>query len=189
MTDRTLPLLFPSDDDLTFTAVVMHSLQVDSPRPRAGNVVATTFNALRNVANGNFFSAEARHRVVILFTDGESRPFDAAAVADAYGRSPQIGLVVWRIGSAEDRLWSAAGTPQPGFRPLGTAPAQIQALQKAGAEVVHDAGAAGDAAKRILGSGPQTRAGTTTGRTPLTPYAVAAALLPLAGLLLVRARR
>ena len=85
--------------------------------------------------------------------------------------------------------WSANGTAQPGYRPLAGAPKRIAALQSAGAQVVHDAGAAGAAATALLARGPETRAGTTTGRTPLTPYAVAAALLPLAGLLLVRMRR
>jgi hypothetical protein len=189
MTDRALPLLLPSDDDLTFTSVMTRSLRADSPPPRQANVVATTFNALRGVPNGNFFSAQARKRVVILLTDGESRQFDSASVASAYHRAPGIGLVVWPVGGTGDRFWSVDGTPEPGFRPLRTAPAQLRALARGGAQIVHDADAAGAAARRFLGSGPETHAGTTTGRTPLAPYAVAAALLPLAGLLLLRARR
>ena len=189
ITDRVLPLLLPSPDERVFDSVVTRALAADSPPPRDRNVVATTFNALRNIGPGNFFAGTARHRVVILLTDGESRQFDSAGVAAALRREPRIGLVVWRIGSEGDRFWSADGTADPDFRPARSAPAALRALSEGGARPVADARAAATAARSLLGSGPEVGAGTLTGRTPLSPYAVAAALVPLAGLLALRLRR
>jgi hypothetical protein len=189
ITDRVLPLLLPSPDERVFTAVVTRGLAADEPPPRGRNIVATTFNALRNIGPGNFFPPNASRRVVILLTDGESRRFDDAGVAAALRRAPPIGLVVWRVGSSSDRFWSANGTPDPDFRPQATAPAAVRALTSTGARLVHDARGASSAARAFLGSGPEAGAGTVTGRTPLAPYAVALALLPLIGLLALRVRR
>ena len=79
-TDRVLPDLFPTSDRATYDSTVS-ALGIEDPPPEEISTVATTFDALQQVATSGFFPDSVRKRAVILITDGESRPFDPAAVA------------------------------------------------------------------------------------------------------------
>ena len=46
--------------------------------------IGTTLAALGALQTRNFFPASAHHRVVVVFTDGESRPIDDASLALRY---------------------------------------------------------------------------------------------------------
>jgi Mg-chelatase subunit ChlD len=108
-TDRVLPDLFPTSDAAAFDSTIA-SLTVNSPPPRDVNTVATTFDALTALATQGFFRPSVHKRAVVLVTDGESRAFDPAGIADVL-RSHGTALSVIRVGDGADRVWRSDGKP------------------------------------------------------------------------------
>ena len=193
LTDRTLPHLFPTVDQEAHARVVRRALAIERPPPRDRAVRATDFRAIDALADENYFSPESVHRLVVVWTDGESRPFDAAALVRKLERHG-VALVVVRLWHPDERVFGKQGRPEP-YRPDPASVMQLARLAKAGdsARVFSedDVDAAGAAARRLLGSGPLVEAGTAEPLVPLAPYVVLAAALPLAALLArggVRAR-
>ncbi|HZT15512.1 MAG TPA: VWA domain-containing protein [Gaiellaceae bacterium] len=183
-TDRVLPDLFPTADRAAFDAVV-GAVSIESPPPRDVNTVATTFDALGSLGTGGFFAADVRRRAVVLVTDGESRPFDPGAVAGTLA-AHGIALDVVRVGGAEDRVFRPNGTPEANYRPD---PAGAAASVAQLAAAVHRPADSDPAAfvERVAGRGRARVVGTTTRTRTLAPYAALLALLPLLGVLNVRA--
>lgn len=181
LTDRVLPLLFPSADLAAFDSTVRVAVRDEEPPPLELAPNATTFAALSALGTDGFFPSALKKRVVVLLTDGESQPFDAAAAS----RSLDASLVVERIWSGSERIYGA-GPGDASYRPDPASAALVdQLVASAGGHAVGSPAAAAAAARRELGTGP-TRAGTDEStQTPLAPYVALAALIPL-GLLLRR---
>jgi hypothetical protein len=179
-TDRVLPDLFPTPDRAVFDSTV-RAVAVDDPPPRDVNTVATTFGALGSIGTQGFFPDTVRRRAVILVTDGESRPFGAAAVGQALtGRG--IALAIVRVGAASDRVYGPNGTPEANYRPdpAGSA-ASIAQLSSA----VHEPVGADPVSvvERALRTGPTRIVGSTTRTRTLAPIPALLALVPLLVLL------
>jgi hypothetical protein len=184
-TDRILPETFPSASRTDFAGVVDRSLAVDQPPPRLGHVVATTFDALVALPRQNYFAPAAKHRLVVLLTDGESAGFDPPAVGRAFERAA-IRLVVVRIGGAGDRIYRPDGTIEARYRPERTAPRRVADLVAAtGGQsfAEDDLDAAAKAARRALGHGPVVVRGRDVHEQALGLWLALAALAPLAFLL------
>jgi hypothetical protein len=115
-TDRVLPDAFPSADPAIFASTV-RAVTVDSPPPRETQRVATGFAALAELRTAGFYSRAQTRRALLLITDGESVPFDAAALAHTLAVRPQIHVVVVRVGGAGDRLRTASGQAGGIYRP------------------------------------------------------------------------
>ena len=92
LTDRVVPSLFPTGNDEVFTASLEDALTIGQPPPRGYDDVGTLFEAVDTLASGTFFSPAAKHRVAIVLTDGESRPFDPALLREALARRPERRL-------------------------------------------------------------------------------------------------
>jgi hypothetical protein len=182
MTDRALPLLFPSIDPVAFDQTARRALASESPPPREVNPVATTLGALADAARGNLFLPTDERRVVVLLTDGESRPYDEGEVARAL-RAAHIDLVVMRVGSGDDRVFRESGTPELLYRPDPRADETLRLLaDAAGGSAVPegDAGAAVRAARAALGEGPTRSGGGERRLVLLAPWLALLALVPLA---------
>jgi von Willebrand factor type A domain len=182
LTDRVLPLLFPTADRSAFEQTVRRALAPESPPPREVSVTATMLGALGEAARGNLFSLSARQRLFVVVTDGESRPFDETAVARALDSSG-VGLVVVHAWQADERVYRAEGGPERAYRPDPHSRAVLMQLAAAaGGEVFpeNDIGAAERAAAREFGDGPTRSEGSEERVTPLAPYVALAALVPLA---------
>jgi hypothetical protein len=120
MTDRVLPNLFPSSDAADFDQVAERSLAVDRPPPAAVRSRSTDFGMLNDLVTGNYFGAGARHRLVVLLTDGESSDFDVGWIAKSL-RGAQIDLIVVRFWHQDERIYTRRGAVQTGYRPDATA--------------------------------------------------------------------
>ena len=188
LTDRLLPHAFPSDDAGVFGAVLDRVVGIDKPPPATFNVTATTLGSLTALANRNFYTREVRHRVAIVFTDAESRPFASASIGRIFRRPPGVRLVFVRYGNADERVFTLDGGTESGYRPDPDAPAIARSLADAAGGQVFDEGSTSDVAgtvRGLLGSG-ETKVDDDDGReVPLAPYAVGLAFLPL-GLLVWR---
>ncbi len=190
MTDRILPDLLPAGDEAAFDTTVKRALAIDSPPPQSQGVVATSLGSLADIAAGGFFAPTASHRVLVVVTDGETRPYDQGAVAASLAASPPVSLVIVRIGGLHDRVFSGT-KPDAAYHADPAAAAQLSALAgAAGGKVFGDGqvDAAGRAALTALGSGPTAARGEAPKPVTLAPWIALAALLPLLVLALRRAR-
>jgi hypothetical protein len=179
-TDWTVPHLFPTVDASTFRHVMERSVYVDSLGSRERDVVATNLDALSAVAGNSYFSPEARKRLLIVLSDGESPP--AAQLARL--RNAGIRTAFVHVWGSDDAIWRPNGA-EPQYRPD---PSSRQVLSQA-AELVDGAVfEEGDAeevtrwARAGVGDGPTT-AGEQRDLFALMPFVVLVAALPL-GLLL-----
>jgi hypothetical protein len=180
LTDRTLPDLFPTSDRSAFDSTVS-SLVVEDPPPREVNTVATTFDALRQVATQGFFPQSVRKRAILVVTDGESRPFDPVVVARTLGQHG-IQLAIIRVGGGADRVFGANGKPEANFRPDPRG-AALSVERLAAAARAPTGSGSGSVVARALGSGPSTVVGVQPRTRSLAPIPALLALLPLALLL------
>ena len=200
ITNRVLPHLFPSADQDVFRATLEKAVGVDRPAPgtgfivapgqAAGNRNATTFAALAGMATQGFFSPEARKRVIVVLTDGESPDVEAGRVGASFKRAG-IQAVFLRFWGSGERVFTN-GDAEPQYRPDPTSRAILESLAAAtGGRAFEETDLAG--AERQMhadvGSGKAEAVATERGhRLPLAPYLAAVAILPL-GLLLWRRDR
>jgi len=174
-TDRVLPDLFPTPDRGAFDSTV-DAVTAESPPPRDVNTVATTFDALSSIATDGFFAPSARKKAVVLFTDGESRAFDATTLAQTLA-AHGVRLAVVRIGGGGDRIYRPDGSVEAAYRPdPSLAKVSIARLRAA----VGDTGDAGSVVRRALGQGPSTVVGVEPRSQSLAPFVALLAFVPLA---------
>jgi hypothetical protein len=191
LTDRVVPDLLPVGDVASFNATLERAVGIEQPPPAVGAVIATSFGALTNAAAGNFFNA--RRRVVVLLSDGETVPYDSLAVGSAFARTPKTSLLAVHVWARDESIHLAGGRIDPGYQPDPASAVDMNALASATNGVAFDEsrlGAAGQALRRLVGTGP-TRPTTVLQREarPLSPYVALVALLPAAVLMRRRARR
>jgi len=184
LTDRVLPDLLPVADRPSFDATLARSVGIDQPPPRFVAVRATDCGALAAIPAAGFFAPTAKHRVVVVFTDGESRPFDPGALGRAFAG---VGLVVVGVRGDGEAVFLPSGRPEPGYRSDPAAAAALATLAGATngrAFGESDLRAASTKVQQLLGRGP-TAAVISRSRqeTTLAPYIALAALGPLAFLL------
>ena len=186
ITDRVLPLVFPTANRDTFVSTLQLSLDVDRPAStEAGDIRATRFSALAAVANRNFFRGVNR-RLVVVFTDAETVDFNPQAVAAAFSED-ETDLILVRVWRAGERVFGPEGAPEPYEPDPGSAAAAERLARAVGGEAFDEdeLGDAIDAARARIGRGETVVRTEQSSVEPLGPYVFLLALLPL-GLLLYR---
>jgi hypothetical protein len=181
LTDHVLPYLLPVPDTGTFEQTVARAVAVDQPPPASSAVTATNLGALGALGTQNFFSPGTRHRVVVVITDAESRPFDEGATARALARAPGVTPVFIRVGSTAESVFDG-GTRETGYHPDPAAAVALNGLAQAADGKVFGEGHLGAAAHAIrsaLGPGPVRSEGIAITTRALAPYLALAALIPL----------
>ena len=135
LTDRVLPHLFPTEDRADFDVTLRDAIAVQRPPP-AENIggSGTSLAAIGDLATARFFAQEARTRIAVVLTDGESQPFPVERTAAALKRA-RIRPVLIRLGNASERVFTPAGraeTYRPArgngrrARPDGAAPPRVR---------------------------------------------------------------
>jgi hypothetical protein len=186
ITDRTLPLLFPTADRDSVASTLELALDVDRPpSAEAGNRRATRFGALAAVAARNFFRGADR-RLVVLFSDAETTSFSAPAIANELAQA-NIELIVVRIWRGGEQVFGPNGAPEPYEADPTSADFAQQLAQAAGGRAFDEdeLDDAIGAAKDVVGEGETVMRTVRTDIDPLAPYVFLVALLPL-GFLLYR---
>jgi hypothetical protein len=199
LTNRVLPHLFPSADLDVFRATLTKAVGVERPAPGTGFILApgqvgsrnaTTFSALANMGTQGFFSSEARKRVVVVLTDGESPDVSADRVGSSFRRAG-IQAVFLRFWNARERVFTN-GAAEPQYRPQPESRAILDSLAAATSGRAFEEADLSGVERQVhadLGTGPaQAEASERGHRLPLAPYLAAVAILPL-GLLLWRRDR
>jgi von Willebrand factor type A domain len=188
ITDRALPHLFPTGDREAFTETVNKVIGIEKPPPSDGmGVRITTLGAISRIATDNFFAPSARKRLIVLFTDGETKPFADASLAAVFRQPPGVHAVFVRIWGGNEHVWYGA-QEDPLYRPDPSSAANMQLLARASGGTTVDANdfaGAVSAARSAVGSGPTAVLTEDQRRLDLAPYLAGFALVPL-GFLLFR---
>jgi len=183
LTDRVLPNLLPVADSAAFDSTLKHSLTIEQPPPKNQSVRATSFGALGEIPGAGYFDSSAKHRTIVLLTDGESAPFDATSVSRALGGSPRTNLVTVHVWNPKEAIYAPSGRVDPSYRPDPSSKedlARLAAATHGEAFTEKELGGAASALKKTFGSGGPTKAeGRTRSTYPLAPYLALLALLPL----------
>jgi hypothetical protein len=180
-TDRVLPDLLPVPDVGAFDAVATRTVAIESPPPRDQSTRATSFDALANIAGGNFFGAGTKRRIVVLLTDGESVPVDTHTIARALRPDDGYRFLALRFWQRDESVFGAEGRPEPGYMPDPTSRASLDELVAALGGRAFDDGALDAAAadlRALAGSGPTVVSNATERRaTTVAPYLAGLALI------------
>ena len=180
-TDRVLPHLFATPRSEGFEATVTRALAVDRPPPLGRSTTrSTALGTLVAIPERRYFSPQAERRLVVVFTDGESTPVDAARLRATYRRA-EYGAVFLRFWEPGERVFGPGGVPEA-YASDPTSGSVLRAVAAAmGGEVVEegDVARAVDAGRDFLGSGSTTVVGRDERPVSIAPYAVLAAVLPL----------
>jgi len=182
LTDRVLPDLLPVASADVFDRTVAEAVKIDNPPPQsASTTTATTLGALGVLGTQNFFSPAARHRLAVVLTDGESRPYDVAATARALRRAPGVRVLFIRVSSPGETVFTS-GRPEQGYHEDPASRAALTALADAAGGALVDEGSTAAAvrfAHEALGRGPSRMEGLTQRTRTLAPWLALASLLTL----------
>ncbi len=189
ITDDLLPHLFPTTDRRVFVATIEKSIDVERPPPSTLATVATALEGLASAPTKNYFPQSAQRRVLVVFTDGETRPVEfPSEFATAFRKAPRVQTVFVRLWGANERIYET-GVAEVGYRPDPASEADLaQIASLAGGRVVSegDAGDLGQVVSDLLGTGPTIDREHEGRRRALMPWITLAALLPLGFVLLRR---
>jgi hypothetical protein len=189
MTDRLLPHVLPTTDRRVFETTLRRSIGVELPPPAfTYNTHATYYDILVGIPERRYFSRTATRRVLVVLTDGESRPFGSQLGA-AFPGKPPIQTVIVRFGNTGERIYSTGEAES--YVPVKNSEATIARvadLMGGQAFSEDDVAAAGDAVAAIIGEGETSNRTIPGARVALMPWVTLAAFVPL-GFLLWRRNR
>lgn len=188
MTDRVLPHVFPTTDRRVVSAALREAMGVEQPGPSVSFTggPTTTFDSLAAIPTLNYFSPTARKRVLVVLTDGETRPLERD-LSGAFRRRPAIETFFVRFWSPDERIYDS-GVAEDAYQPIQASGAPLQQVaSQVGGRVFseHEPAAAVAAAREALGTGPTKERIIEGERRALMPWITLAAFLPL-GLVLLR---
>jgi hypothetical protein len=186
LTDRVLPHLLAGVNQTAFEATVRRAMGVDRPAPlQRASRVASTFDALRAVPTRNFFAPQATKRLVIYFTDGESRRFNPRRMKAAF-RTKFTGLFVVHFWEQGERVYRADGAPESQYQADPASAEAVRTLAQAVGGRAFEEDELGEvvsAAREFVGKGEAKPLGEDRSRTSLAPYLFLGAFVPLGFLL------
>jgi hypothetical protein len=187
ITDRVLPHLFPTADGPVFASTLVRALDVEEPPPGATYLTfATNLNSLRAVPEKGYFPATAKKRVLVVLTDGETQAPEPE-LTRAFERRPAVETVLVHVWGENEGIYET-GVAEGGYRPdpaSVASVARVAALVGGEAFTEHEASAAVERVRELVGEGETVRRERETGRLALMPFVTILALVPL-GFVLAR---
>jgi hypothetical protein len=189
MTDRVLPHVFPTTDTRVVAEAVRESMGVERPGPTVSltAVPTSTLDAVGSIPRLNYFSPSARKRLLLVLTDGETRPLEQDLSAP-FARRRRIETLFVRFWEQRERVFTA-GVPEDAYQPVDGGGAALQQVASQIDGRVFSEGEAADvvaAARAALGQGPTRQRIIEGERRALMPWVALAAILPLGFVLLRR---
>jgi von Willebrand factor type A domain len=187
MTDRVLPDLMPTSNLALFRRTLDQSVGINRPPPSqwyAGR--ATTFAALYPIANSNFYSPGVQHRILVVFTDGESAPLRSGG---GYGLAATMTVhpLFVHTWAPTERIY-VHGRIDPRYAPDPTSAAALSRFASAAHGRVfgeNDLHALEQTIREEAGRSPVVTKVSGYARVALAPWFVLAGIVPL-GFLLYR---
>jgi VWA domain-containing protein len=191
VTDRTLPHLFPTSDEDAFRSTLEESIGVERPPPlRSLLTRVTSLEALGAIVTNEFFRPSAEHRVLVVFTDGETLAGTRARLGPLFRRPPGVSTEFVQVWGRDERIY-VKDAVEVGYRPDPTAREALDRIADGiDGQVLdeHELTRASHVLAGLVGKGPTVVEGRRRRDVPLAPPLAAAAFLPLALLLWRRDR-
>ena len=186
LTDRMLPHLFPTLDADVFSSTLRDAIGIERPPPDGTDALATDYNSLADAATNEYYAADVKKRLLVIFSDGESRYFDDVVLSRSL-RQGHVHVLFVHVWDPREEIFLKGNRPDPGYRPDPQATASARRVASAGSgELIgEDEGELVSKAKAFVGSGPETKLREQRTRVSLGPYVALAVLLPL-GFVLMR---
>jgi hypothetical protein len=186
LTDRMLPHLFPTLDGDVFASTMRDAIGIERPPPSGTDALATDYNSLGDAATNEYYGANVRKRLLVIFSDGESRYFDDVVLRRSLQQG-HVRVLFVQTWDPREEVFLKGSRADPGYRPDPQARASAQRVATAGGGQVlgENESALVHAVKSYVGSGPETTLREQRTRVSLGPYVALAALLPL-GFVLIR---
>lgn len=185
MTDRTLPHLLPTTDYVLLQRTIAQSIGIDRPPPSQRYARrATTFQALLPLSSSHFYGNGVTHRILVVFTDGESSrlPRSFPAIVQREQVVAPFFVHVW---AADEHVY-AHGRIDPRYSPDPKSESELRGV----AALMHGRvfgesrlGALRAAIESAAGRAPATATVSQYSRVPLAPWFVLAGVVPLGFLL------
>ena len=181
LTNRMMPLLFPTGDERGVTAVIDHSLRLMQPQPAALTAArASSLAALTLAADRSYYNPSARKRVLVVFSDLDSDFFSLEGTLRLL-RQQRIEPFLVRVAAPGERIFDAAGRPNAY---VSESTVTIEGLRRAGWHAFEE-----DESARLvteirsyLGRGPVEASGLVASQRSLAPWLALAALALTAAL-------
>ena len=187
MTDRVLPDLMPTTNLSLFRRTLAQSVGIDRPPPsQIYRGRATQFSALYPISRSNLYSPGVRHRILVVFTDGEFVPVNPAIGYDL-ARVMTVYPLFVHIWAPTDRIYRH-GRVDRRYRPDPTSATELSQFAAASHGHVYgedDLRALTQEIKAEAGSSPVETDILGYARVALAPWFVLAGVIPL-GFLLYR---
>ncbi len=183
LTNRMMPLLFPTGDARGVTAVIDHSLRIMQPPPeRLSAARASSLAALSLAADRSYFNPSARKRVLVVFSDLDTDIFSLDGTLRLLRRH-RIEPFVVRVAAPGERIFDSAGRPY-GYESVSTV--TVGALRRAHWHAFEEnsPGRLVAEIRSYLGEGPVGRSGLIESQRNLAPFFALAALALAAALVL-----
>jgi hypothetical protein len=182
LTDRVLPHVFPTTDANTFGLTLRKVVGIERPPPLNGfSSRITQLGAIASIVTGNFFPTSVKHRLIVVFTDGETRPVADRTVSTVFRQPPGVRSIYVRIWGAHEHVWFGSRR-DPVYRPDPTSAQNMSRLAAATDGVAVDSSHFDELvsdARDALGSGPTEVLKEEKRRLALAPYFAGLAFLPL----------
>jgi hypothetical protein len=188
ITDRTLPNVFPTTDQASFTVALERSIGVGRPPPGGYEGIGTAFEALDTVPAAGFFDPSASKRLIVVVSDGETRPLQPSQLARELAGPPKITPLFVQVWRPEERVY-LDGVPDPGYRVDPRSPATVRSLAAAAGGAAYGEGdldAVVAKARDVLGEGETSNRLIGSRRHALASWLLLLAALPLGFLVLRR---
>jgi hypothetical protein len=187
MTDRVLPDLMPTPNHVLIQRTLVQSAGINRPPPsQLYSGRATTFQALLPIPYSNFYSPGVRHRILVVFTDGEDQPFVSAVDADL-ARAMTVHPLFVHVWAPTERIY-LHGRVDPRYRPDPTSAVALSRFATAAHGRVfgeNDLSGLTQTIRAEAGRSPVTTDVLGYARVALAPWFVLAGVIPL-GFLLYR---
>lgn len=180
MTDRVLPDVMPTTDPELFDRTLAQSVGINRPPPTQAyrHQRATNFQALVPVLSSHFYSDAAKHRVLVVLTDGEaSRDLELYGLGIGQTLRPMF-VHVWANG---ERIYHH-GHVDPFYVADPTSTQLLERAAKVSNGYVfgeRQIGALLKTAKRAVGTGPSEAHISAYARIALAPWVALAGVFPL----------
>jgi hypothetical protein len=187
LTDRVLPHLFPTLDSDVFESTLRDAIGIERPPPAGTEDLATDFSSLGDMATNNYYRPDVTKRLLVVFSDGESRFFDEVQLGKDLEKG-RVHVLFVHLWDPNEKVYLQRNNVDPGYRPDPQSRDEARRVASAaGGEVLgEDRAVLIGRAKAFLGSGPESKVREQRTRVSLGPYVALAALLPLGFVLLRR---
>jgi hypothetical protein len=187
LTDRVLPHLFPTLDADVFESTLRDSIGIERPPPAGTEDLATDFNSLGDTAANNYYRPNVAKRLLVVFSDGESRFFDEVELGRDLEKG-RVRVLFVHLWDPNEKIFLQRNNVDPGYRPDPQSQGEARRVAAAGGGELlgEDPAVLTGRVKAFLGSGAESKVREQRTRVSLGPYVALAALLPLGFVLLRR---